>query len=110
MTVVTVQSGACGFTTTITVEKTEDGNLSVTLDSQCDMVQNMSGDVAILDRFAPLTGFKKNAVYEAAARNLKHVACPVPAAILKALEVEAGLNVAKDVTIHFAKKERETSR
>jgi hypothetical protein len=32
---------------------------------------------------------------------LKHAACPVPSAILKAIEVEAGLNVAKDATIVF---------
>ena len=50
-----------------------------------------------------LVGILKNPVYLAAARHLKHAACPVPAAVLKALEVEAGLNVKKDATIVFEK-------
>ncbi len=104
MTTVIVQSGACGFTTTVTVDKTKDGKLSVTVETQCAMVQKMCDDIAVLDRFAPLAGFLKNPVYAAAAKHLKHVACPVPTAILKALEVEAGLNVPKDATIQFTKK------
>ena len=50
-------------------------------------------------------GILNNPVYLAAGRHLKHAACPVPAAVLKALEVEAGLNVKKDATIVFAKDE-----
>jgi hypothetical protein len=104
MTTVTVQSGACGFTATITVEKTKDGKLAIAVETQCEMVKKMCGDIALLDRLAPLTGFANNPVYAAAARHLKHVACPVPSGILKALEVEAGLNVPKDANIHIVKK------
>jgi len=53
---------------------------------------------------AALTGFQNNPVYRSAAKNLKHVACPVPSGILKALEVEAGLNVLKDASITFVKE------
>jgi hypothetical protein len=45
-------------------------------------------------------------VYQSAARRLKHAACPVPSGILKALEVEAGLNVTKDATIVFVKEKQ----
>jgi len=104
MTTVTIHSGACGFTATLTVEKTKEGKLAVTVETTCEMVKKMCGEIALLDRFAPLTGFANNPVYTAAARHLKHVACPVPSGILKALEVEAGLNVPKDASIHFIKK------
>ena len=59
---------------------------------------------AVLDRFAPLTGFQNNPVYRSASKHLKHAACAVPSAILKAIEVEAGLNVPKDAVIRFVKE------
>lgn len=104
MTTVIVNSGACGFSTKITVEKNKDGKMTVVLETDCEMVRKMQEDIAALDRFTPLSGFQNNPVYISAGRHLKHVACPVPSAILKALEVEAGLNVAKDVTITFSRK------
>ncbi|HEX9861457.1 MAG TPA: hypothetical protein VGB23_09650 [Nitrospirota bacterium] len=103
MTTVTVESGACGFALTIRAEKREDGKIAVTLDTDCEMVRKMSEDVAVLDRLVVFTGFVNNPVYRSATKHLKHTACPVPAAILKAVEVEAGLNVPKDVEIRFTK-------
>lgn len=104
MTRVTVHSGACGFTVRITVEKQSAGKLTVSLETGCEMVLQMLGEIAVLDRFAPLAGFQDNPVYRSAARHLKHAACPVPSGILKALEVEAGLNVERDATISFEKR------
>jgi hypothetical protein len=104
MTTVTVNSGACGFSVTIRAEKGKDGKIAVSLDTDCEMVKKMLEDIATVDRFAALTGFQNNPVYRSAAKNLKHVACPVPSGILKALEVEAGLNVLKDAGITFVKE------
>jgi len=104
MTNVVVHSGACGFTVTIRAEKVSGGKINLTLESDCEMVKKMAGEITTLDRFAPLAGFQNNPVYQAAARNLKHVACPVPSGILKAIEVEAGINVPKDATIAFIKE------
>jgi len=104
MTRVIVNSGACGYAVTITVTKGKDKSYEVALDTDCAMVKKMAGDLAVLDRLDALTGFQNNPVYRSAAKHLKHVACPVPSAILKALEVEAGLNVMKDATIVFDKK------
>jgi hypothetical protein len=89
---------------TIRTEKLKDGKIALELETDCAMVLKMLEDIAVLDRFAPLTGFQNNPVYRSAAKHLKHVACPVPSGILKALEVEAGLNIAKDVSITFVKK------
>jgi hypothetical protein len=103
MTKVVVYSGACGFNVVITAEKSASGKISLHLDTDCEMVKKMLTDIALLDRFAPLTGFQNNPVYSSASKHLKHVACVVPSAILKAIEVEAGLNVAKDADICFEK-------
>lgn len=104
MTTVVVQSGACGFKVTITAEKGKERTIAVSLDTACEMVQKMLGDIATVDRMAALTGFRDNPVYQSAAKHLKHVACPVPSGILKAIETEAGMNVPKDARIEFIQK------
>ncbi len=104
MTKVVVQSGACGFSVTITAEKTAHGRIKLLLETGCEMVMKMLEDIEVLDRFAPLAGYQGNPVYRSASKHLKHAACIVPSGILKALEVEAGLNIAKDATIIFLKE------
>ena len=103
MTKVVVNSGACGFTVTVTAEKGKEKKIVVALDTACEMVQKMLADIALVDQRVTLTGFRDNPVYLSAAKHLKHVACPVPSAILKAIETEAGLNVPRDATIVFIK-------
>ncbi len=104
MTNVVVNSGACGFTVTITAEKGKDKKIAISLNTDCEMVRKMLADIALVDHRVTLTGFRDNPVYLSAAKHLKHAACPVPSAILKAIEVEAGLNVSRDTTIAFVKK------
>ena len=101
MTTVVVQSGACGYTVTVTAERSGRGAIAVTLGTDCEMVKKMQEDVATLDRMATLADILNNPVYRSAGKHLKHAACPVPAGILKAVEVEAGLNVSKDARITF---------
>jgi hypothetical protein len=101
MTRVRVHSGVCGFVTTVTAEKTGKRNVSVKLDSGCEMVREMADDISSLDTMAAFTHFLQNPVYRLASRCLKHVACPVPSGILKALEVEAGLCLPRDAAIVF---------
>jgi hypothetical protein len=104
MTTVVVNAGACGFTVTITAEKDAHDKITLSLETECKMVRKMLEDISVLDRFAPLTGFASNPVHRSASKHIRHVACAVPSAILKTLEVEAGLNTEKDVSIVFVKK------
>jgi hypothetical protein len=104
MTKVIVNSGACGFTVAIKAEKGKERKITLSLDTSCEMVQKMLADIATVDGRVTLVGFRDNPVYQSAARHLKHVACPVPSAILKAIETEAGMNVPKDVTIGFVRE------
>ena len=105
MTKVVVKAGACGFTSVIRAGKGPERMVDIAVESGCAMVQKMAAEIASLGRRDALLGILSNPVYLAAGRHLKHAACPVPAAVLKALEVEAGLNVKKDATIVFAKDE-----
>ncbi|HUI46771.1 MAG TPA: hypothetical protein VL122_12400 [Nitrospirota bacterium] len=103
MTKVIVHSGACGFIVMIQAEKSVGGKIALRIDTDCEMVKKMLEDIAVLDRFAALTTLQNNPVYRSASKHLKHVACTVPSGIIKAIEVEAGLNVPKDADICFVK-------
>jgi hypothetical protein len=105
MTKVTVTSGACGCTVIITAEKMKDKKIRVALESECEMVMAMAEDVASLDMMMALfTDHLNNPVYRSAARHIKHAACPEVIGILKAVEVEAGMAVPRDVHIVFSKE------
>lgn len=104
MTTVIIHAGACGFTVKVTAEKGKERTIKLTLDTACEMVQKMAAEIATVERMAALVGHRDNAVYQSAARHLKHVACPVPSGILKAIEAEAGMNVPKDARIEFLRE------
>jgi hypothetical protein len=104
MTKVRVISGACGFATGIVARKEGAKEVGVAVTSECEMVEKMAPEVAVLPAMAVFVRHPDNPVYRAAGKHLKHVACPVPCGILKALEVEAGLNVPKDASIAFEKE------
>jgi hypothetical protein len=105
MTTVIVNSGACGFTITIKAKKGKEKKIDLSLDTACEMVQKMLADIATVDHRVTLIGFRDNPIYLSAAKHLKHVACPVPSAILKAIETETGMNVPKDARIEFVREE-----
>ena len=106
MAKVVIRSGSCGFTSTVTAVKGEDRKVRITIESDCEQVRKMQEDIVLLDRMDAFKRFADNPVYRSAAKRLKHVACPVPCGILKALEVAAGLNLPKDAVILFETDER----
>jgi hypothetical protein len=104
MTKVKVNSGNCGFSVLITAEKVNGKLVNISLESECEMVMKMLEDISSIEMRQLFTNHINNPVYRSAAMHLKHTACPVPGAILKAAEVELGLCLAKDVNISFIKK------
>lgn len=105
MTRAVIRSGSCGFFVTVLAEKKAERIVLISLETKCEMVRKMAEDIRELDWKAAFTGFAGNIVYRSAAMHLTHVACPVPAGILKVLEVELGFNVARDAAIQFVKDE-----
>lgn len=105
MTSVRVNGGACGFVTRIRACKEERRGVSITLVSDCEAVLALNEE---LNSIGPFTlrdivskGIGANRIFEAAARCLSHAACPVVVGVLKAAEVEMGLNVPSDVHVEF---------
>ncbi len=101
MTKVVIKAGSCGFTATVTAEKGPDRRIRLTIDSDCETVRKMQADLAELDRMDAFKRILDNPVYRSANKHLKHTACPVPSGILKTLEAEAGMNLARDAVIEF---------
>ncbi|MFP3896917.1 MAG: DUF6951 family protein [Anaerolineales bacterium] len=98
MTIVEVTSGICGFTTRI--ESSADASLQVALEitSDCSRIQEFAErltEIPALEEISqPMT---ETQTYRAAAACRLHAACPVPSAVLKALEVASGMALPADV-------------
>ncbi len=104
MTKVQVNPGVCGFTVAVSVEKDKDRNFYISLDTECEMVKKMAAEIPFLEFRAPFSAILHNPVYRSASKNLKHAACPVPSAILKAIEVEVGACLPRPVSIIFTEE------
>jgi hypothetical protein len=105
VTVVRVNAGACGFVTKITADKEDKRTVRIELESDCEAVEALSvklkelGPLGIKDILS--RGIEKNRVFVEGSKTLSHASCPVLGAIIKAAEVELGLNVPAPVSIEF---------
>ena len=102
MTIVEVNAGSCGFTTKIQVHKADAQTVRVVISSDCEMITKWGEELHSLDWGQCLRGFVDSPVFHCASEHIGHVACPVPVALLKAMEVEVGVALPVDVTIRFS--------
>lgn len=98
---VEVEPGPCKMHTVINAKQSEDMmHVEVSIETDCKMVQAFASDlkpVGAYDEFElPMV---QNPVCITASNHLKHSACPVPCAVLKAIEVAADLGLKRDVTL-----------
>jgi len=96
-----VNPGPCGFKTAIEVAKTAKRKVKVAITSDCETITNLGQSLSVIDHWDSLQPRESSEVHTQATTHGLHTACPVPIAILKAIEVEAGLAVPRDVSIHF---------
>lgn len=105
ITVVKVMAGACGFATRIKACKDGQRRVRLRVESECEAVAalgqilEMRGPLEIKDIVSTRLG--ENRVLKAVSETVRHAACPVAVALIKAAEVQLGLNVASPVTIEF---------
>lgn len=104
MSKVTIDPGCCGFKTSVRARKTGAMSVSVRISSGCEMLTDMNPELAQVNWRERVFGTIGDcSIYEICSRHIKHTACPVPAAILKAIEVEADLAAPVDVTMKIQK-------
>ena len=79
---------------------------TVKIESECKAIQRLAADLTQVDSFREITFRGEGPLtLQLAAKYCNHAACPVPAGIIKAIEVEAGLALPADVTIKLTKTE-----
>lgn len=102
MTKLTAEPGACGFTCNIEIEKLSKYQVKVHLQSKCGQIKKLSNEVDEIDFMEIYRGpFGQNLISQAAARCKCHPSCPIPCALIKAIEAELGMAVKKDVSFAY---------
>ncbi|MBN2239239.1 MAG: hypothetical protein JW712_05660 [Dehalococcoidales bacterium] len=98
---VIVNPGVCGMECTIEVTKADRMNFVVKIETKCEMVKKLAEGISEINLRNALKAFGGNCISEQAAEVIKHPTCPIPTAILKAIEVEAGMALPRPITITF---------
>jgi hypothetical protein len=101
---VQVNPGVCGLAARIEGVGDEDYTVKLTISSECARVQKLAqqlSSVAALDEL--MLPMPETTVYRLAASCRLHTACPVPSAILKAIEVAAGMALPAVVHMEITK-------
>ena len=100
MNKVRVKPGICGLISEITVEADDMQVCKVSIVSDCEAIKAMEAELSEVDGFTECFAcYSDSEVYKAAAAHCKHIACPVPSGILKAIEVACGLALPKNAEI-----------
>lgn len=99
-----INAGICGFTTTVRTHS-EGAAMKVRIESECEHIKKLAEALTEVDPYREITFRGAGPLtYELAREHCAHAACPIPVGILKAIEVEAGLALPKDVTITVTKE------
>ncbi len=105
MPVAHIQSGICGFQTTVH-SRMEGSEVALDIQSDCQAIQKLASELVRVDPFQEIS-FRGAGpqTLNLARRYCNHPACPVPSGILKAIEIAAGLALPADVVIRLSKDE-----
>lgn len=99
---VTVEAGICGFSCIINAQEAKKRTVQFEIsDSECKQIQRLShtlNEIKLKELFMPLT---RNPIFISAERAGCHPACPIPAAVVKTVEVAMGMALPQDVQIQF---------
>jgi Family of unknown function (DUF6951) len=103
---VEIYAGICGHTTTVVATATEGYTVAVRIESSCPHVRDIGTEVTEVEALQQigLRGWLPP-VLMTAYSHCVHAACPVPAGLIKAIEVAVGLALPQDVSMRISKEE-----
>jgi len=101
MTRALVNPGICGMVATVVVTMAEKRRVRIEITSDCEKVRGMTEAYPELNQFDALKPPVSSEVYRLASEHKLCSSCPLPMAILKAVEIETGLALPRPVTIRF---------
>ena len=105
MTKVTLNPGVCGMATSIAVSNGSRGVVGLEIDTKCEMINKMGEALAEVQVREALKSHVDSIVYRKASEFRCHAACPVPMAVLKAIEAEIRMALPRPVSMNFEPKE-----
>lgn len=111
MAQVVITAGVCGFTTRVQTSKDGDklgGPVAVSIASDCPHVAKLAEELTTVEPFREIS-FRGDGPLTLAlgAKYCAHPACPVPAGIIKAIEVESGMALPADVHMTVTREQGE---
>ena len=96
-------AGNCGFSTQVEA-KLVGKMCQLTITSDCSAIRKLAEDLKEVNPIQEISSRRAiPKTLEAGLKYCTHAACPVPAGIIKAVEVEAKLALPQDVTIKLSK-------
>ncbi|MDR2866781.1 MAG: hypothetical protein LBV13_05225 [Methanomassiliicoccaceae archaeon] len=96
----TVDSGVCKMITIIKAKTNADGYVELDIESDCPNILKLSWSLEPEFAFCVVEApMNTTQVYKLASEDIPHAACPVPSAIIKAIEVAGDLGLKRDVHI-----------
>jgi len=109
MSTVIVKPGVCGLESKIVVTKKDNDEdsylIDIKIESESDNIKRLAKELKEVNGFHEcFTNFSTSEVYKLGAKCGLHVACPVPSAIIKAIEVECGLALPRNVEMIITKE------
>ncbi len=107
MTKVRVFAGACGYTAVVKVLALDKKRIHINIITACRMLQSLNEELGVIDwTKGVFDRFCDSIIYKTAHEKLKHTDCPVPMAIIKAIQVEIKGAVPKGVSMQFEASEQ----
>jgi hypothetical protein len=105
--IVKVMSGICGmFSEVRATSDMQGGTVNLEINTRCENIQKLADEIKVVDPFEEISFQGKGPkTLRLAAKHCKHTACPVPAGIIKAIEVASGLALPKDAVIEVRKED-----
>ena len=91
MTSAEVDCGSCGFKALIRARSDADGQVTVELESECPMLRQFASRLHPIDPYTDGESFFRSSIYQAADACLRHIDCLVPVAVVRVVQVEAGM-------------------
>ncbi len=104
MAKVDVHPGICGLKTQLICTADDEQMVTVDIQSECPHILAMKEGLTDLDGYSEcFARYSDSTVYQIAEKHCKHLACPVPTAIIKGMEVACGLALPGEVSIQIEK-------
>ena len=105
MSTVIINPGVCGLICKVSATKKGRNLINIEIDTKCAHINKMKEELKEIDGmnecFSKISSSK---VYELADQCIQHLSCPIPSGILKAIEVECGLALPRDVDMKITKE------